>query len=243
IHYYKSKILSNKKIASDVYVMEVKRNEEEVIPGQFYMLKSWQEELTLMRPISLYKMEADTLFFMYRVIGKGTACFSKLKKGDSIDLLGPLGNGFPCDKVSGKIALVGGGVGIPPLFETAKRLTKLGNQVDVFIGYKEEVFICEEFEDVCDNIFVSTECGQEGYRGYITDLLHPEQYDAVFTCGPEVMMMKVMEMCKSHHVPAWCSMEKRMGCGIGACLVCSCETKNGMKSSCKDGPVFSMDEL
>ena len=105
------------------------------------------------------------------------------------------------------------------------------------------LFAFEEFEDVCENIFISSEQGFEGYKGFITDLLKPAQYDAVFTCGPLVMMSKIIDMCKESNTPIWCSMEKHMGCGIGACLTCSCKTTNGMKRTCKDGPVFKGEEL
>ena len=210
------------------------------------MLKSWNEELTLMRPISVYRFDEQSVSFMYRVAGKGTRWLSECGQRDrnkDIMLLGPLGNGFPCEEVKGHIALVGGGIGIPPLYETAKKLTALGNHVDMYLGYKDVLFAFEEFEDVCENIFISSEAGFEGYKGFITDLLKPEQYDAVFTCGPLVMMRKIVEMCQQHNTPIWCSMEKHMGCGIGACLTCSCKTTNGMKRTCKDGPVFKGEEL
>jgi dihydroorotate dehydrogenase electron transfer subunit len=153
--------------------------------------------------------------------------------------LGPLGNGFPCHEVSGKVALVGGGIGIPPLFETAKQLAKNGCNVDVFLGYKDELFAFEPFEEVCEKIFIATETGKEGYKGFVTDIFHAQNYNAVFTCGPEIMMMKVKKLCNTQQVPVWLSMENRMACGIGACLVCTCKTKAGMKRCCKDGPVFS----
>ena len=180
---------------------------------------------------------------MYRTIGNGTEKMAHLKKGAEIELLGPLGNGFPVDQVKGKIALVGGGVGIPPLYETAKKLIELGNSVDVYLGYRDELFAFEEFLNVSENLFVSSEHGNEGYKGYITDIFHAEQYDAVFTCGPEVMMLKVRELCKEANVPSWLSMEKRMACGIGACLVCNCDTTRGTVRTCKDGPVFFGNDI
>jgi dihydroorotate dehydrogenase electron transfer subunit len=149
-----------------------------------------------------------------------------------------LGNGFPCNEVSEKIALVGGGIGIPPLFETAKQLAKNGCKVDVFLGYKDELFAFEPFEEVCENIFIASESGKEGYKGFITDIFHAQNYNAVFTCGPEMMMQKVKEQCEVYKVSVWLSMEKRMACGIGACLVCTCKTIIGTKRCCKDGPVF-----
>lgn len=243
MEYYETKVMYNERIAPGVYVIEVPRNEGIIEPGQFYMLKSWNDQLPLLRPLSVYNVEDETISFMYRVVGKGTEILSQLKKGATLSLMGPLGNGFPYKDVKGKIALVGGGVGIPPMFETAKRLKELGNQVDVFLGYKDILFGFEEFETVSDSIYISCENGEEGYKGYITDLLHPENYDAVFTCGPELMMYKVKALCQEKNIPVWLSMEKHMACGVGACFVCNCDTKKGTARACKDGPVFNGDEL
>lgn len=243
MEYTLQKVISNKRLLGDIFTIEVSRPAGEIKPGQFFMLKAWNDELSLMRPISVYRFDEQTLTFMYRIIGKGTQWLSLLKRNDKIKLLGALGNGFPCEEVKGHIALVGGGVGIPPLYETAKKLTSLGNRVDVYLGYKDALFAFEEFEDVCDNIFISSEAGFEGYKGFITDLLHTENYDAVFTCGPLIMMKKIIDQCRQSNTPVWCSMEKHMGCGIGACLVCSCKTTLGMKRACKDGPVFNGNDL
>ena len=239
MQFYPTKIISQKKIATDIFCLTVAKNDEKIAPGQFYMLKTQNEALPLMRPISVYNVENGMLHFLYKIVGKGTESLSTLRKGVTMALLGPLGNGFPCHEVFGKVALVGGGIGIPPLFEAAKQLTKNGCKVDVFLGYKEELFAFEPFEDVCEKIFIAVEKGDEGYNGFITDIFHPQNYSAVFTCGPEIMMMKVKELCDLQQVPVWLSMESRMACGVGACLVCTCKTKEGMKRCCKDGPVFS----
>jgi len=239
MQFYPTKIVSQQKIAHDIFHLQVIKKNEKIAPGQFYMLKIDDDALPLMRPISVYNVDNEILHFLYKVVGKGTEWLSKLKKGAQIELLGPLGNGFPCQEVSGKIALVGGGIGIPPLFETAKQLTKNGCKVDVFLGYKDELFVFEPFADVCENIFIATENGKEGYKGFITHIFKPQNYNAVFTCGPEIMLFKVKELCDAQQVPVWLSMENRMACGIGACLVCTCKTKLGMKRCCKEGPVFS----
>ena len=123
------------------------------------------------------------------------------------------------------------------------QLGKGKSPVDAYLGYRDEPFAIEDFEPWCTDIFVSTEHGEEGYRGFVTDLLHPEQYDVVITCGPEVMMRKVAAMCAEKDVTCYCSLEHRMACGIGACLGCSIRTKNGMKRVCKDGPVFQSTDL
>ncbi len=239
------KVLSQKKLASDIYQLEVARPDgTEIKPGQFFMLKAWSGELTLMRPISVFKANEASITFMYRKVGQGTERLTHLRKGSSMQIMGALGNGFPVEKIKGKIALVGGGIGIPPLYETARALRSHGaKRVDAYLGYKKELFALDDFAAVADSVFVANEQGKEGYRGFVTDLLHTEQYDYVLTCGPAVMMMKVLRMCREHNVPCYLSMERHMGCGIGACLVCSCKTINGMKRACKDGPVFAGDEI
>lgn len=243
--YTSVKVLSQKKLATDIYRLDVTRPAStEIKPGQFFMLKAWSGELTLMRPISVFKADEATISFMYRKVGQGTERLTHLRKGSTLQIMGALGNGFPIEKIKGKVALVGGGIGIPPLYETARALRNHGaKQVDAYLGFKEELFAVEEFAEVCNNLFIANEQGKEGYRGFVTDLLHTEQYDYVLTCGPEVMMMKVLKMCREKQVPCYLSMERHMGCGIGACLVCSCKTKNGMKRACKDGPVFAGEEL
>lgn len=241
--YFESKVIGNEQITDDIFVLCVARNDAEVHAGKFFMIKCWDSELTLMRPISLFRSDDRHLWFMYRVVGKGTQKLSELQEGDLLKLMGPCGNGFPCETLSGRIAVVGGGVGIPPLCETAKTLKLRGVEVDAYLGFKDELFAVEEFEPWCDNIFISTEKGEEGYRGFVTDLLKLGQYDAVLTCGPEVMMRKVASMCAETKTACYCSLEHRMACGIGACLGCSIRTKQGMKRVCKDGPVFQSTDL
>ncbi len=241
--YLESEIVGNQRITDDIYVLCVTHHETEVRPGQFYMLKSWETEQTLMRPISVFKAEDGCIYFMYRVVGQGTKRMSLLKKGDRLRLLGPCGNGYPMENLKGRVAVLGGGVGIPPLCITAQALQKNGVTVDAYLGYRDVLFAVEDFEPWCTDMFISTEHGEEGYKGFVTDLLKPELYDAVLTCGPEVMMRKVAAMCAEKGTTCYCSLEHRMACGIGACLGCSIRTKNGMKRVCKDGPVFLSTDL
>lgn len=243
MEYFESTVISNTQLTDDIFVLEVERKSGSAAAGQFYMLKCWDNELTLMRPISIFKAEENALHFMYRVLGKGTQKLAELAAGDPIWLLGALGNGYPIAQMKGRVALLGGGLGIPPLCETAKELHAQGVEVDVYLGYRDILFAVEDFEPYCANIFISTETGEEGYHGFITDLLKPEQYDIVCTCGPEIMMRKVAAMCDVQNVTCWCSMEHRMACGIGACLGCSIRTADGMKRVCKDGPVFPAKNL
>lgn len=243
MRYFESEIVDNQKITADIFLLRVKRNGAAAHPGQFYMLKSWDTELTLMRPISVFKAEVEELWFMCRKVGLGTERLSQLQPGTPIKLLGPCGNGYPCESIKGKVAVVGGGVGIPPLCETSKVLKTAGVKVDAFLGFKDASFAVEDFRPWCDNVHISTETGAEGHKGFVTDLFDPSQYDTVLTCGPEVMMRKVAAMCAESGVQCYCSVEHRMACGIGACLGCSIPTKNGMRRVCKDGPVFKAEEL
>lgn len=244
MNYFTSSVISNTPLTTqDIWELAIKRNGITPAAGQFFMLKVGEPSLTLMRPISIFKVEEKSLHFLYRVVGKGTRLLSRLKPDEELKLLGPAGNGFPCTQVTGKIALVGGGLGIPPLCEAAKELQQCHILADAYLGYRDNVFALEDFEPYCRQIFVSSEKGPEGYRGFITDLLKPEEYDKVFTCGPEAMMRKVAALCHQAQIPCLCSVERYMACGIGACLGCSIPTANGMKRVCKDGPVFLSTEI
>ncbi|MDR2868297.1 MAG: dihydroorotate dehydrogenase electron transfer subunit [Bacteroidales bacterium] len=243
MEYFNTEIKNSYHLTTDIFVIETGWSGASVIPGQFFMLKAWGDELPLMRPISLYKIEKKSLQFMIREVGKGTQLLSKLPIGASISLLGPSGNGFPCDEVEGKIALVGGGVGIPPLYETAKKLMQQGKTTDLYLGYKNEPFAVEEFKKVCTHLHIATEDGSVGHKGFVTEMIRVGEYDALFTCGPDVMMSKLAKACREEQVTCWVSVERHMGCGIGACLVCNCKTDRGMLRACKDGPIFPASML
>jgi dihydroorotate dehydrogenase electron transfer subunit len=232
-----AKILSNKKLSGDMYLMKVEENNSAKM-GQFYMLRAWNNFPVLSRPISVYDADEQTVSFVYKVVGKGTEIFANLKHGDEVSLQGPLGNGFP--DVSGKIALVGGGVGIAPLYLTAKTLLKPHpeNIVDIYLGFSDQVILIEEFDKVSRELIVDV-------GGYITDKINPSDYDYIFSCGPNIMMKVLYEKCKAvqKEKSLYVSLENRMACGIGACLVCTCKNKSGNKKACKDGPVFPADEV
>ncbi|MGL4663827.1 MAG: dihydroorotate dehydrogenase electron transfer subunit, partial [Clostridium butyricum] len=150
------------------------------------------------------------------------------------------GNGFDLDKDYGKVALVAGGIGTAPMFELAKRLRAKSNNevIDLYCGFRDDVYLVDDFKPYVNEIKVSTNTGSHGHKGFVTELINVEKYDTVLCCGPEVMMKKVIEMCKEKNVKVYVSMEKHMACGVGACLVCTCKTKEGNKRTCKDGPVF-----
>ena len=172
-------------------------------------------------------------------LGKGTHIISKLGPGDELEVLGPLGKGFNLD-LEGSIALVSGGIGIAPMIYLAKRLDAIK---DFYCGFRKEAYYIDKLKDHVNSIFISTEEGSIGHKGFITDLLKPEKYKGVIACGPIPMMKKVVEMCKHEGVPTYISMENRMACGIGACLGCTIQTSSGMKRVCKEGPVFSGEEV
>ncbi|MBE6062416.1 MAG: dihydroorotate dehydrogenase electron transfer subunit [Clostridium butyricum] len=238
IEYRKAKVISNEEVSKDIYKLVVE-DKNEIKPGQFYMIKV-NKGTFLPRPISICSKNGDTLTFLYAVVGNGTKEFTEIRESDEISLTGPLGNGFDLEKDYGKVALVSGGIGIAPMFELAKRLRakNVNRKMDLYSGFRDDIYLVDDFKEYVDDINISTNTGKHGYEGFITDLLKVEEYDTVLCCGPEVMMKKVIEMCKERNVAVYVSMEKHMACGVGACLVCTCKTKDGNKRTCKDGPVF-----
>ncbi|WP_411168138.1 dihydroorotate dehydrogenase electron transfer subunit [Clostridium sp. MB05] len=236
--YTKSKVISNEKIVDGIYRMVVKDNNE-VRAGQFYMLKLNGQTL-LPRPISVCEKNEGTITFLYAVVGNGTREYISLERGDYINLIGPLGNGFNIEESLGKVALVSGGIGTAPMLELAKKLREKNkdSKIDLYAGFRDDIYLIDEIKAYVNEAYVSTNTGKYGHKGFITDILKAEEYDTVLCCGPEIMMKKVVDMCKEKGVKVYVSMEKHMACGVGACLVCTCKTKDGHKRTCKDGPVF-----
>lgn len=232
-----AEILQNEQVSDDFYLMKVKKKNQAAM-GQFYMLRAWNEYPVLSRPISVFDADPETVSFLYKVVGKGTEIFTKLKAGDEITLDGPHGNGFP--EVKGKIALVGGGVGIAPLYLTAKTLKKLDpdTKVDIYLGFSGQPILTDRYEAVADQVKVNV-------GGFVTDDIDPREYDFILTCGPEIMMKVLYRKCRDlkAKAPVYVSMENRMACGIGACLVCTCKTSKGNRRACKDGPVMLGNEV
>ena len=232
-----AEILQNEQVSDDFYLMKVKK-ENQAAMGQFYMLRAWNEYPVLSRPISVFDADPETVSFLYKVVGKGTEIFTKLKAGDEITLDGPHGNGFP--EVKGKIALVGGGVGIAPLYLTAKTLKKLDpdTKVDIYLGFSGQPILTDRYEAVADQVKVNV-------GGFVTDDIDPREYDFILTCGPEIMMKVLYRKCRDlkAKAPVYVSMENRMACGLGACLVCTCKTSKGNRRACKDGPVMLGNEV
>ncbi|GAB6167563.1 dihydroorotate dehydrogenase electron transfer subunit [Clostridium carnis] len=238
MNYTKAKVISNEKVVDGIYKLIVEDNNE-VKAGQFYMLKLNGATL-LPRPISICEKESKSITFLYAVVGNGTKEYTKLTEGDFINLTGPLGNGFNIEEDLGKVALVSGGIGTAPMLELAKKLREKDKDIimDLYAGFRDDTYLIEEIDNYVNKSFVTTNTGKYGYKGFVTDLLDVSKYDTVLCCGPEVMMKKVAEMCKEKGTKIYVSMEKHMACGVGACLVCTCKTKDGHKRTCKDGPVF-----
>lgn len=240
LKYITSKVLSNEEIAKGIFKLHI-QGDFKVKPGQFYMLSAWEGEALLPRPISIHEVNEKGIYFLYEAKGRGTKILSRLHKDDSIQLLGPLGNGFDIDKIKGRIAIVSGGMGIAPIKQLVKSLIKC--KIDLYCGFRDNIYGLEGLEACTNNIYIATESGNIGQKGYITEAFNASKYDMVLCCGPEPMMIKLIKACKNNDVPIYASMEKFMACGLGACLVCTCSTINGNKRTCIDGPVFLGEEL
>jgi len=236
-----SSIIQNKNIIEDIYEIQLEFENKEVNPGQFFMVKSLEGSYLLPRPISIYDYDGKILKLLYKVVGKGTKIFSKLKTEEKVQVLGPLGNGFPLEDIQGRIAIVGGGIGTAPLNYLVKNLK--GLYIDTYLGFKEEIYSLDSFEKFSENLLIATESGSYGEKGFVTDFVNWENYDTIITCGPEIMMNKIIKTGNEKSIKVYASLERRMACGIGACLGCSVKTKEGIKRACKEGPVFSGEEL
>jgi len=233
-------ICDNIKIAKDVYKMTLSGDTSKITaPGQFVNIKI--DGKYLRRPISVCDCEGDTLTLIYKVVGVGTEEMSKMEKGKELDVLTGLGNGFDTSKSGDKPLLIGGGVGVPPMYGLCKKLISEGKKVKVVLGFNssDDVFYKEEFEKSGAEVFLSTVDGSQGTKGFVTDIL-PEEYTYFYTCGPEPMLKSVYANTKTD---GQLSFEERMGCGFGACMGCSCKTKYGEKRICKDGPVLLKEEV
>ncbi|MBU5255012.1 dihydroorotate dehydrogenase electron transfer subunit [Tissierella praeacuta] len=231
-------IYSNTEISPNIYEI-VLEGEFKGLPGQFYMIRGWNGlDPFLPRPISIADLDNGKIKFLYEVRGRGTHIISRLKKGDRLSVLGPLGNGFNLE-VQGKIALLSGGIGIAPMLYLAKNLS---GEVTIYSGFRNDAYFLDQIKPYVKNIFIATEDGSNGHKGFVTGLFDPSKYDLVLTCGPTPMMEVVIKMCKGE-VPVYVSMESRMACGIGACLGCTIETIRGMERVCKEGPVFKGEEV
>jgi len=222
------KVIENKEIAKGIFKLSID-GEFQGKPGQFYMLRSWEKEPILWRPISIHNITSSSIEFLYQLVGEGTKLLSNLIQGQEVKVIGPLGNGFDLEEIKG--------IGVAPMRYLVDNIKN--SEVHVFAGFRDEVYGLEDIETLGVSIKASTEDGSSGHKGYVTELFNPKDYDLVLCCGPEVMMYRVISMCKEVGTKIYISEEKKMACGIGACLVCTCKTVNGNKRTCKDGPVFN----
>ena len=233
-------VKSNQKLTDSVYKMTLYgATTKNIKPGQFINLKI--DGLYLRRPISVYDISENEITIIYKVVGRGTELLSSFCEGKEIDTLTELGNGYDLALSGEKPLLLGGGVGVPPLYYLAKELIKKGARPTVILGFNtaSEVFCREDFEALGCETLVTTADGSEGIKGFVTDAI-PSDYSYFYCCGPEPMLKAVYKATKTG---GEFSFEERMGCGFGACMGCSCKTITGYKRICKDGPVMKKEEI
>ena len=233
-------IKSNEQIAKNVYKILLKGDTRDITAcGQFVNIKL--DGLYLRRPISVCDVNEDELTLIYKVVGIGTEKLKSMNCGDEIAALTGLGNGYDTSKSGGSPLLLGGGVGVPPLYMLAEKLREQNKTVSVVLGFntKDEIFYEKEFKALGCNVTVTTADGSYGTKGFVTDAL-PDYYTYFYTCGPEPMLRAVY---KKTSTSGQFSFEERMGCGFGACMGCSCKTITGYKRICKDGPVLEKEEI
>ncbi len=223
-------------------------------PGQFVHVKcSETQDPLLRRPISIHRVnrEKGTVSLLYRAVGRGTKLLAAKKPGESLDILGPLGNGFQLPPPGSKVAIVAGGIGIAPLFFLTEELIAHDLLPEVFFGARSSADLPakEQITALGVKLFLATDDGSAGRCGSVTELLaeHVEKFNCIYACGPYPMMKKVAEMSRGKGIALQVSLEERMGCGVGACLACSCKIKtaqgNSYKRVCTDGPVFNAEEV
>ena len=234
-------ILENKPLTDLVWKMRLQADTSAITAsGRFVNLKL--DGLYLRRPISICDWDANSLTLIYKVVGAGTEQMTRLQPGAVIDTLVNLGNGYDTSKSGDAPLLIGGGVGVPPMYGLAKRLAAEGKQVTVILGFntKKEIVYEEEFKALGVTVHVATADGSYGTKGFVTDVMKDLSYSYFFTCGP-MPMFKAIE--KTAVTSGQYSFEERMGCGFGACMGCTCKTKYGSKRICKDGPVLEREEI
>ena len=233
-------IIENIALTDNVYKMTLQGDASAITaPGQFVNIKL--DGLFLRRPISVCDVADDCLTIIYKAVGKGTAQMSQMKEG-TLDVLTGLGNGYDLTLSGDCPVLLGGGVGVPPMYLLAKELIAQGKKVSVILGFntQSEVFYEQEFLALGAEVTVTTVDGSYGIRGFVTDALLNMDYTYFYTCGPEPMLKAVYKATKTS---GQMSFEKRMGCGFGACMGCSCKTITGYKRICKEGPVMKKEEI
>jgi len=234
-------ITENKKIAANTYRMLLAGDCSALshagqfinilIPGKF-----------LRRPLSVCDYTAESVCIIYKTVGEGTEILSRMQPGEAVDALIGLGNGFDLAKSGDKPLLIGGGVGVPPLYKAAKDLIAAGKSVSVILGFntKAEIFYKEDFEALGCHVILTTVDGSAGTKGFVSDVMDTIDYDYFYACGPKPMFEAIEKKARTG---GQYSFEERMGCGFGACMGCTCKTKQGNKRICKEGPVLEREEV
>jgi len=251
--YNQAQIVSNNEIAPDIYCMIVNMPEiaKTTQAGQFVMVYLKNGELLLPRPISICNVDENrsTISLVYQVVGKGTKIMSNMRMNKTIKLLGPLGKGFYTGKHARtpmkKVALVGGGIGTPPLLLLAKTLNAQGAVVDAYLGFRNQPILVDEFTKTVDNLQIATDSGSVGHHGNILEVLQSsgEKYDEILSCGPRPMLNALANYANSTNTPCQLSMEERMACGLGTCVGCVLKVHGTYTRICTEGPVFYSDEV
>ena len=234
-------IVSNRNLAPNVYEMVLRgASTEDCTPGRFVQLKL--DSFYLRRPISVCDAEDGKLTLVYKTVGRGTEAMAQYECGKRIDVLTGLGNGYDLDRSGDCPLLIGGGAGVPPMYLLARRLIAQGKRPTVILGFNkaEEIFYAERFRELGIETIIATADGSVGVKGFVTDAMEGLDYSYTYACGPEPMLKAVYNRAATS---GEYSFEERMGCGFGACMGCSCETKYGNKRICKDGPVLTKEEI
>lgn len=240
-------ILANEAIARETFRLVLKAPDIDTVnPGTFFNLTVPDGRFILKRPISVFSTDPQekTISFIYKIMGEGTRSLSQARPGDVIQVIGPLGNGFPIQDDAERILLIGGGVGVPPLYELGCRLKAAGKQITSVLGFRdrESVFCEAEFTSLGDT-YICTDDGSYGFAGLVTDAVEANDidFDTIYACGPRAML-KAVDLKYKETKTGYLSFEERMACGIGACYGCMTPTRDGLKRVCKDGPVFRLGE-
>lgn len=236
-------IESNRPLTEQVFEMRLRGDATAIRrAGQFVNIAV--DGLFLRRPISVCDFTDDTLTLIYKVVGEGTARMAKMQAGERLDILTGLGNGFDADRTTTKALLVGGGVGVPPLYRLTKDLVARGKEVTAVLGFNraDEIFYADEFAAAGAKAIIATADGSVGTKGFVTDAIRENgvEFDYFYACGPLPMLRA---LCDATATDGELSFEERMGCGFGACMGCSCKTHKGNKRICKEGPVLRKDEI
>ncbi|MDO5041660.1 MAG: dihydroorotate dehydrogenase electron transfer subunit [Peptoniphilus sp.] len=230
-----SKVIWNKDLDGHNFLLKIDKIVD-VLPGQFFMLRAWDKYPTLSRPVSIYDVQEDGLVFLIEKVGVGTDILSNLKAGDEIKVFGPYGNGFKYENID-EVSLIGGGVGVAPFYYLAKEIKKNNENavIDLYLGEREGQELEKCFSDLDVNFKYKK-------GGLITDIINYDK-KLIYTCGPDVMMYAIRDEAMKRGIEVYMSLDKRMGCGLGACLSCTCDTTQGRVRSCKEGPVFKGSDL